>query len=1127
MTTNRVDTTLPEHSWIPFYEELAHKLLDEDWRNRQPELVQMLKKMRDEGVPMHPIVDSLSSHIDPFTLLAMFTREIRPDRKIRVMEAFKSEFKMEANVPFQNPMVPTANNQSIGYFSGYDGIGGDIEILWNVFEFVFELDPSDESTDQDELVGLIDDSLNIDGVGMGKLTAGLYWVNPFNFLHIGTINGVAKLVSGEQLKDDGDATDYLRCLKRTREIVQCAFPNLNIPIWVLGDSKDKPKVWVIRAVNGKFTSDFVSKGYVFGWDTRNGDDWTQVKTRAEIEEIYRNVYPDANNNKVSQIVPQIENFVFNMKPGDYIICPGLEKDFYYSVLGKRGLFHSEQSNRRDAHWIGGPLLREELPSMAWSNQRTVFEVKGTGRDGTDRRDEFFKLIGRDDLIESPGSKQSAIKEIIPMTTNRVDTSLPEHSWIPFYEELAHKLVDEDWRNRQPELVQMLKEMKDEGVPTPKPLADYVSDLKRTHLDPFTFFALLSGVLSWTNTKPVMRSLKTRFELQADLPKVSPIIPNEVPVGMFFFDLKKVVNYVEDIEKLWNTFEFAVGVDTLDEITHQEELISRINACLPIKGVAINKLSKGLYWVNPHNFLHVNTMDAIGGKGLGIKATDGESYWRCLKRTRELVQCAFPNLNIPIWVLDDRQDDPKVWVTRGRSGELTDDFIDRRYIIGWEPGVDMSSIETRSEIEELYSTLYPEDSPERARNIVPQLENFLLKMKPGDYVMTPGLERDFFYCIVGERGPFFKDEVNRRDAWWLGGPLQKDDIPSMAWNNQRSVFEVGTRDQRNEFFKLIGRNDLIDDKPNGPCPDPNGNGIYTIQSMLDEGVFLEHEEIERMKEILQNKKNLILQGPPGVGKTFIARKLAYVLMGEKADARITSVQFHQSYSYEDFVGGLRPDVSGDQQLIFTPQDGTFLKLCDRARDDSDNKYVMLIDEVNRGNLSRVFGELLMLIEADKRTEDNAIELQHQRNSIRSDDNGKADKFFVPENVYIIGTMNLADRSLTGMNIAMRRRFGFVELEPQFDKNVFTKWLSEETNMPKDMQTRIHNKMSALNDAIAGDVSLGKNYAVGHSFFCPSEDVKDWEEWYKRVVDYEIRPLLEEYWFDKLEEAGKHVKDLKAE
>ncbi len=296
--------------------------------------------------------------------------------------------------------------------------------------------------------------------------------------------------------------------------------------------------------------------------------------------------------------------------------------------------------------------------------------------------------------------------------------------------------------------------------------------------------------------------------------------------------------------------------------------------------------------------------------------------------------------------------------------------------------------------------------------------------------------------------------------------------------------------------------------------------YGVSTMLKEGVFLEESDIKRMLRILRSKKNLILQGPPGVGKTFIAKRLAYALIGQRAKGQVASVQLHQSYSYEDFVGGYRPNAKNGQ-MFFEPKDGRFLDVCKSAKNRPDDDFVVLIDEINRGNLSRVFGELLMLIEADKRDVEYGVELQH-----RTDDD---EKFFVPENVYIIGTMNLADRSLTGMNVAMRRRFGFVNLNPQFKQLVFTNWLARETDMPPEWREWINSKMFDLNQTIANHPSLNENYAVGHSFFCPRERAPEegWNEWYETVVKYEIRPLLREYWFDDPDtakiEADKLLRD----
>ena len=227
----------------------------------------------------------------------------------------------------------------------------------------------------------------------------------------------------------------------------------------------------------------------------------------------------------------------------------------------------------------------------------------------------------------------------------------------------------------------------------------------------------------------------------------------------------------------------------------------------------------------------------------------------------------------------------------------------------------------------------------------------------------------------------------------------------------------------------------------------------------------------------------------------------------------NVQFHQSYSYEEFVQGYRPTTNDRDELTFELQDGTFLRLCEKAVENPDDRYVMIIDEINRGNLSRVFGELLSLIEGDKRGDGFSVELLGGQ------------RFSVPENVYLLGTMNLADRSLAGMDYAMRRRFAFVTLKPQFGESVFEDWLRDR-DVPGTMIERINSRMSALNGVIAGDASLGRNFAVGHSYFCDIADggEDDWDRWYREIVETELRPLLEEYWFDDLGKADTEVRKL---
>jgi 5-methylcytosine-specific restriction protein B len=265
--------------------------------------------------------------------------------------------------------------------------------------------------------------------------------------------------------------------------------------------------------------------------------------------------------------------------------------------------------------------------------------------------------------------------------------------------------------------------------------------------------------------------------------------------------------------------------------------------------------------------------------------------------------------------------------------------------------------------------------------------------------------------------------------------------------------------------------------------------YSQNDFLSE-VYMKSEEYETLKGLLLNKKNIILQGAPGVGKTFAAKRLAYSIMGMKDDSRIEFIQFHQNYSYEDFIMGYKPSGDG-----FELQNGIFYKFCQKAANTPDKPYFFIIDEINRGNMSKIFGELLMLIEKDYRG--TKLTLAY---------NGLA--FSVPKNLYIIGMMNTADRSLAMIDYALRRRFSFFDMEPGFNSDGFKEYMSSFDN---DTLVSLIERVKELNAEITNDPALGKGFCIGHSYFCGQEECSD--EWMQSVVEYDILPMLAEYWFDE--------------
>lgn len=269
--------------------------------------------------------------------------------------------------------------------------------------------------------------------------------------------------------------------------------------------------------------------------------------------------------------------------------------------------------------------------------------------------------------------------------------------------------------------------------------------------------------------------------------------------------------------------------------------------------------------------------------------------------------------------------------------------------------------------------------------------------------------------------------------------------------------------------------------------------YTREDFLAE-VYMTGENYDTLRNILLKKQNIILQGAPGVGKTFAAKRLAYSVMGVKDESRIEFIQFHQNYSYEDFIMGYKPSGDG-----FELQYGIFYRFCQKAAENPELPYFFIIDEINRGNMSKIFGELLMLIEKDYRGTKATMAYNGQQ-------------FAVPKNLYIIGMMNTADRSLAMIDYALRRRFSFYTVEPGFESDGFRKYLN---TLNDDTLNALITEVIALNKAITDDPSLGAGFCIGHSYFCgqKSDTDEDLNGWMSSVVDYDIVPMLEEYWFDE--------------
>lgn len=449
--------------------------------------------------------------------------------------------------------------------------------------------------------------------------------------------------------------------------------------------------------------------------------------------------------------------------------------------------------------------------------------------------------------------------------------------------------------------------------------------------------------------------------------------------------------------------------------------------------------------------------------------------------------------------DDGVQTVRYWLyAPGPAACMWEEFYKRGVMgLSWGDLGDLSVCASKQDVKERMLETYPDCG--RQTNDIHAAWQFAKEMKPGDVVFAKKgrseilgrgvVAGDYVYDPDGGEYPHLREVSWKRQGSWRSD----QQFP------MKTLTDITDYPDQLALIQGYFENDedtLDSEEMQVPLTE------YSVENFLSE-VYMDRGRYDAIVGLLRAKKNVILQGAPGVGKTFTAKRLAYSMMGVKDASRVMMVQFHQSYSYEDFIEGYRPSGAG-----FELVKGAFYSFCKKAADDEENEYFFVIDEINRGNLSKIFGELFMLIENDKRG--YKLQLLYSR-----------EFFYVPRTVHIIGMMNTADRSLAMLDYALRRRFAFVELRPAFDSEGFRAYCAGLDN-PKFK--RLVGKVESLNRAIAEDESLGEGFCIGHSYFCNMEADSCTDAALASIVDYELIPMLKEYWFDESDKVEEWARKL---
>lgn len=687
-------------------------------------------------------------------------------------------------------------------------------------------------------------------------------------------------------------------------------------------------------------------------------------------------------------------------------------------------------------------------------------------------------------------------------------------WTEFYMELASALLP--YKNNRSELIAKLKTIfADAGMNFP-----FKERGKEVYEDicPFTVFGSFNKGITNANRIALLEQFAKQFSIKAAVPTEFDGIPVVMNLSAWFFAYKE--NRGEhDIDNLWDLLEKAIAYSDEASTDNKNAFIAAYDTVIKQKMIKWN-ITMGLYWARPYTFINLDstnrafitdvdnmphyftTIFSDINKGL----PDGRNYlFMCEQAKNALNQKeyeyhSFPELSYYAWksnqlgkteettttTVDSNIKETNYWIySPGDNASMWDEFYKSGIMgIGWDDVTDLKGFSSKEEIKDFMKKVY--DPSYSYKNNAHCLWQFANEIKVGDVIFV----KKGMHKIIG-KGIVTSDYIYdtsrstykhiRKVDWQNKGEWEHPGQAVMKTLTNISAYP----DYVQKLLALFAEDTSEEVSEQKEIKYP----LYSKDDFLNE-VYMDEDTYNTLTELLEAKYNVILQGAPGVGKTFAAKRLAYSIMGQKDTSRVAMVQFHQSYSYEDFIQGYRPSKDG-----FELENGTFYKFCKEAEEDNERPYFFIIDEINRGNLSKILGELMMLIEKDKRGE--KIKLLYSN-----------EWFTVPQNVRIIGMMNTADRSLALMDYALRRRFAFFDFAPAFSSEGFKNYLAEKNSQKLES---LITAVESLNNTISSDESLGDGFRIGHSYFCTDGEITD--EWLKSVVEYEVIPLIKEYWFDE--------------